>query len=145
MSRVIALTGATGFIGSALVKRLGAEGFAVRALYRKASASLPIQGPNIQWVLGQLDDPVSLERLVKGSDTVVHCAGAVRGLEQRHFERVNTEGVARMVQAMMQTHPSPRFLLVSSLAARKPTLSHYAASKRQGEEILISDGGDLEW
>jgi nucleoside-diphosphate-sugar epimerase len=42
-------------------------------------------------------------------------------------------------------HPSPRFLLVSSLAAREPTLSHYAASKRQGEEILRSDGGDMEW
>jgi nucleoside-diphosphate-sugar epimerase len=145
MSRVIALTGATGFIGSALVKRLGAEGFAVRALYRGSSASLPIQSPNIQWILGQLDEPVSLERLVQGSDTVIHCAGAVRGLKRRHFERVNTEGVARMVQAIKQTHPSPRFLLLSSLAAREPQLSYYAASKRQAEDFLKANGRALSW
>ncbi|MDJ0720760.1 MAG: NAD-dependent epimerase/dehydratase family protein [Desulfobacterales bacterium] len=145
MSRVIALTGATGFIGSALVKRLGADGFVVRALYRQSRASLPIQGPNIHWVPGQLDDPGSLERLVEGSETIIHCAGAVRGSERRHFERVNTEGVARMVRAAMQTHPSPRFLLLSSLAAREPQLSYYAASKRKAEELLRADGHQLNW
>jgi nucleoside-diphosphate-sugar epimerase len=114
-------------------------------LYRKASASLPIQGPNIQWILGRLDDPESLAQLLSGSDTVIHGAGIVRGSEWRHFEKVNTEGVARMVQTARQMHPSPRFLLLSSLTAREPQLSHYAASKRLGEKVLESDGGDLEW
>ncbi len=145
MPRVIALTGATGFIGRALLKRLDADGFAVRALYRQSSASTPTQGANICWVPGQLDDPGSLERLVRGTDTLIHCAGAVRGSERRHFEQVNTEGVARMVQAAMQTHPSPRFLLLSSLAAREPHLSYYAASKRKGEEILEASGHQLDW
>ncbi len=145
MPRVIALTGATGFIGRALLKRLDADGFAIRALVRKASAAMQTQGANICWVPGQLDDPGSLERLVRGTDTLIHCAGAVRGSERRHFEQVNTEGVARMVQAAMQTHPSPRFLLLSSLAAREPHLSYYAASKRKGEEILEASGHQLDW
>jgi nucleoside-diphosphate-sugar epimerase len=42
-------------------------------------------------------------------------------------------------------HPSPRFLLLSSLAAREPKLSYHAASKHLGEEILKTQGGGLEW
>ncbi|MDJ0989891.1 MAG: NAD-dependent epimerase/dehydratase family protein [Desulfobacterales bacterium] len=145
MPRVIALTGATGFIGGALLKRLASDGNHVRALYRQSSASARTAGANIRWVPGQLDDPESLKRLLKGTDTVVHCAGAVRGAEWRQFKRVNTEGVARMVRAAKRMHPSPRFLLLSSLAAREPQLSHHAASKRQGEEMLASQGNQLQW
>lgn len=145
MSKVIALTGATGFIGTALRNRLKSERIQVRALCRDPSSARCPPDPSISWIPGRLEDPDSLKRLLNGVDTIIHCAGIVRGFEWRQFKKVNTDGVARMVQAARQMHPSPRFLLVSSLAARKPTLSHYAASKRQGEEILRSDGGDLEW
>ena len=145
MPRVIALTGATGFIGTALVKRLVSAGYHVRALSRRTSSDERAQDPAIRWIQGRLDDPESLRQLLSGTDTVIHAAGVVRGSEWRQFKKVNTDGVARMVQAVEQMHPSPRFLLISSLAAREPKLSHYAASKRQGEEVLQSEGGGLEW
>ena len=145
MPRVIALTGATGFVGTALIKRLHSAGYHVRAFYRGNGAGRHGSDQTLQWVQGRLDDPESLARLLSGSDTVIHCAGAVRGSEWRHFKKVNTDGVARMVQAARQMHPSPRFLLLSSLAAREPQLSHHAASKRQGEKALEADGGGLEW
>jgi nucleoside-diphosphate-sugar epimerase len=50
-----------------------------------------------------------------------------------------------MVQAARRMHPSPRFLLLSSLVAREPKLSDYAASKHLGEGILKTQGGGLEW
>ena len=49
------------------------------------------------------------------------------------------------MQAATEQHPTPRFLLISSLAAREPHLSPYAASKRQGEEELAAGAGEMQW
>jgi nucleoside-diphosphate-sugar epimerase/acyl carrier protein len=99
----------------------------------------------IEWIRGSLSDADSLKRLVRGVSAVVHCAGAVRGGSAEPFNRVNVEGVARLVQAAQQMHPAPRFLLISSLAAREPRLSFYAASKRQGEAVLQSAAGAMPY
>jgi nucleoside-diphosphate-sugar epimerase len=124
---------------------LQAAGFQVRALYRTTSPTKREVHDSLHWVAGRLEDTGSLERLLEGADTVIHCAGVVRGVEWRHFKKVNTDGVARMVRAAKKMHPSPRFLLLSSLAAREPHLSHYAASKRQGEDLLKSESDGLDW
>jgi nucleoside-diphosphate-sugar epimerase len=58
---------------------------------------------------------------------------------------MNVDGVARMVRAAAEQHPPPRFLLISSLAAREPHLSYYAASKRQGEDALALNSGKMPW
>jgi nucleoside-diphosphate-sugar epimerase len=58
---------------------------------------------------------------------------------------MNVDGVARLVQATVEQHPLPRFLLISSLAAREPGLSHYAASKRQAETVLAGHAGRMPW
>jgi nucleoside-diphosphate-sugar epimerase len=76
---------------------------------------------------------------------VVHCAGAIRGRSAAQFNQVNVEGMARLVQAARELHPLPRFLLMSSLAAREPQLSHYAASKRAGEDVLRTTAGGMRW
>jgi nucleoside-diphosphate-sugar epimerase len=83
--------------------------------------------------------------LVRGVKAVVHCAGAVRGATQDHFNRLNVDGVARLVHAAARQHPLPRFLLISSLAAREPDLSFYASSKRQGEAVLTTQAGQMQW
>ena len=145
MSPTLALTGATGFIGGVLRRHLASAGWRIRALRR--SADVPFGGPGsarpIDWVRGSLSDGDSLKRLVRGVTAVVHCAGAVRGGSAESFNKVNVEGVARLVQAARELHPAPRFLLISSLAAREPGLSFYSASKRQGEEALKSGAGEM--
>jgi nucleoside-diphosphate-sugar epimerase len=82
---------------------------------------------------------------VQGVTAVVHCAGSVRGTSSGEFKRVNVDGVARLVQAARELHPLPRFLLISSLAAREPQLSPYAASKRGGEDVLRSLAAGMMW
>jgi len=76
---------------------------------------------------------------------VVHCAGAVRGVTAGDFDAVNVDGVKQLVQAALSQAPRPRFLSLSSLAARAPQLSYYASSKRQGEHVLASMAEDMEW
>jgi len=144
-SDTIALTGATGFIGAALVQRLTAAGRGIQALRRPVSTHTRPAGAAVRWISGDLDDIDSLRRLVAGADAVIHCAGAVRGATREHFNRVNADGVARLVQAATDHQPMPRFLLISSLAAREPHLSHYAASKRQGEKLLAEKSGPMPW
>ncbi|MEJ2729849.1 MAG: SDR family NAD(P)-dependent oxidoreductase, partial [Deltaproteobacteria bacterium] len=113
MDQTVALTGATGFIGNRVARRLVANGCKLQALTRATSDRSRLSGFNIHWVEGALEDFDSLRRLVRGVDTLVHCAGAVRGATQAHFDRMNVDGVARLVQAAIEQHPLPRFLLIS--------------------------------
>ena len=145
MSRTIALTGATGFIGSAVARRLCTEGWQVRALVRPSSDTARLCGADVDWVAGRLEDVESLRRLMRGAHAVVHCAGAVRGACRAHFNRVNADGVSRLVHAATHGQAVPRFLLISSLAAREPHLSPYAASKRLGERALVEGAGEMSW
>jgi nucleoside-diphosphate-sugar epimerase len=145
MSRIIAVTGATGFIGAMLVDHLLASGWNVRALVRPRSAHRISEKPGLEAITGSLQDSESLNRLVRGAAAVVHCAGAVRGATAADFDAVNVGGLERLVSAALSLSPRPRFLSLSSLAARAPELSHYASSKRKGEVALAAMAEDMEW
>ncbi|MDT8340333.1 MAG: NAD-dependent epimerase/dehydratase family protein [Longimicrobiales bacterium] len=131
--RPVALTGATGFIGGRFLARMARAGFPVRALTRRPPPDGP---PGVEWVAGDLAGPAALTRLVRGARAVVHCAGAVRGASRAAFDRVNREGAARVARTAAEAGAADRFLNLSSLAARHPELSWYAASKRRGEEAV---------
>ena len=145
MSQLIALTGATGFIGSTLARQLAAENMRVRALTRPTSSHSLVSGLDLEWISGGLDDPDSLRHLVQDAGIIIHCAGAVRGATQRQFDAVNADGVARLVQAALEQRPKPLFILLSSLAASEKQLSAYALSKYRGENILAGTAGDMPW
>jgi nucleoside-diphosphate-sugar epimerase len=144
-SRTLALTGATGFVGSALLRRLRSSGWCVRALCRSGPPAGSPWGDRLEWVRGSLEDLDSLKALVRGACAVVHCAGAIRGATASDFDRANVDGTARLVAAARAQRPDMRFLLVSSLAARAPELSHYARSKRLGEEAVAAGAGGMPW
>ena len=144
-SRILALTGATGFVGSALARRLRSSGWSVRALCRSEPAAGSRGADGVEWVRGSLEDLDCLRRLAGGAAAVVHCAGAIRGATAADFDRVNVDGTARLVRAAREQRPQTRFLLVSSLAARAPHLSHYARSKRLGEGIVAAEAGAMPW
>jgi nucleoside-diphosphate-sugar epimerase len=142
---MLALTGATGFIGASLLSHLTGAGWRVRALYRPRVGRLPPPLPGVEWLPGDLDDQGALDALVAGTDAVVHCAGAVRGAWRSDFDRVNAEGAGRIAQAAARLGRAPRFLLISSLAARAPGLSQYAASKWRGECAVKAVSESLRW
>ncbi len=141
----VALTGATGFIGAAILAHLVAAGYRVRALYRRRTGRAVPQAAGVTWVAGDLDDDAALRDLIAGADAVVHCAGAVRGASRAAFDRINVDATRRLAAAAARQRPAPRFLLISSLAAREPDLSHYAASKWAGERAVEQAGEALPW
>jgi nucleoside-diphosphate-sugar epimerase len=142
---VVALTGATGFIGTVLREHLTAAGYAVRAQYRPRNGRVLQSAPGLKWIAGDLDDTDALAALLQGADAVVHCAGSVRGARREDFDRVNEKGVLEVARAAASEAGCRRFVLLSSLAAREPELSDYARSKRLGEEALAANAGDLVW
>ena len=141
----LALTGATGFIGAALLSRLTGAGWHVRALYRPRAGRVPPRLPGVEWLPGNLEDQAALNALVAGADAVIHCAGVVRGAWRSDFDRVNADGAGRVARAAAGLGRVPRFLLISSLAARMPRLSHYAASKWRGECALKAASESMRW
>lgn len=140
----VALTGATGFIGRVLLNHLLGQGVRIKALYRPSSTAPPKSTESVQWLAGDLGDEDSLRALVEGVDVVMHCAGAVRGITLEQFKKVNADGVEGIIRVASEQQV-PRFILMSSLAAREPALSAYATSKKLGEEVLLRYNDKISW
>lgn len=134
----IAMTGATGFVGRAVLDLALSQGIAVRALTRRPQD--PRAG--VTWVAGSLETPEALIDLATGADAVLHIAGVVNVPDRDAFYAGNAGGTAAMLAATTAAGVR-RFVQVSSLAAREPDLSDYGWSKAQAEEVVRSSG--LDW
>lgn len=145
MAGTVAVTGATGFVGAETVRHLAQAGWQVRILTRRMPQAALMPDHRIEIVLGDLDDQASLERLVSGCDAIVHSAGLVRALRPLDFFQVNEGGTVKLLQAAAKAAPAARFVHISSLAAREPGLSPYAASKRAAEDKLPALAGTRDW
>ena len=133
--RRVAITGASGFIGRHLVRALADAGWRVRVLLRSDPAAIDEwHGLQPEVVAGSLGDEAALDRLVAGADAVIHLAGAIKAAHRAHFFAVNADGAGAVARAARRIAPAAHFLHISSLAAREPQLSDYAASKRAGED-----------
>jgi nucleoside-diphosphate-sugar epimerase len=140
--RRVAITGATGFLGRHLVRVFSEAGWRVRILARRDPTPVIGTRQGIEVTPGGLEDAVCLDRLCDGADLVVHAAGLVKARRDRDFHRANVEGADRLARSIQTMAPAAHTLLVSSLAAREPTLSPYAASKRGGEVAMEAHLGD---
>jgi len=141
MQKVVAITGATGFIGQRIVNRLADAGWRIKAITRKKN----VDTQSIHWIQGDLSNLTALNNLVKDASAVIHCAGAVRGSSYEDFEQTNVAGTENLLHAIAQKKQPPRFLLISSLAARESDLSWYAKSKKQAEQLVTNHSVNLSW
>jgi len=139
MPETIAITGATGFVGRHVAQRLRDEGHHVRLLVRRPEAAMWLEGFEV--IQGALEDADSLKWLCGGADVLVHCAGAIKARHSAGFERVNYQGTKAVAEAAGAAGVR-RFIHLSSLAAREPGLSQYAASKRRSEMAVRESGLD---
>jgi nucleoside-diphosphate-sugar epimerase len=136
----IALTGATGFVGSKVVAELLANEHEVTALVRDVTkANLP---KGIKLVSGDLQNDAALDALTKSSNVVIHIAGLISAVKRQDYFAANEQGTRAVAQAAMRNGVK-RFVHVSSLSAREPQLSTYGASKLAGETVLAECEGKL--
>ena len=137
MSRLVAITGATGFVGPHLVAALARRDWKIRLLVRRWSPLPSLAGIEADMVLGDVSDEAALGRLVAGADTIIHAAGLIKARNPADFMTVNRDGTA-LLSALA---PETMVVLLSSLAARESHLSPYAASKRAAEGVAARRSG----
>lgn len=149
----VAITGANGFIGKALVKAFLAQGVAVNALVR-TPASLPHDSfwSDCNVIQGNLSDQSALKQLCSESEVVIHCAAFMGKKDPELSDQVNIEGTRQVILAAQETQ-AKRFIYVSSISVYRgthspnrvfsetlepylnPKLNHYSRSKLEGEHL----------
>lgn len=135
---ILALTGATGFVGQAVLDAAVAAGYEVLALARRPQE--PRQ--HVRWISGDLFDTGALSELTRGVEATIHIAGVVNATDLAGFEAGNVNGTLNLIETVV-AKGIPRFVYVSSLSAREPELSAYGASKARAEKLVRAS--PLDW
>lgn len=158
----IAVTGATGFIGRYIVRRLAEAGHRLRCWYRPAANrdQIGVAPDALEWAPGDLGDPTAADDLVRGCDAVVHSAlyrpgAGFMGAEGdliKFLDR-NLLGTVRLIEAARRAGVA-RFVFLSTCAVHDDILddrpldeahplwphSHYGAHKAAIEAFVSSFG-----
>ena len=153
---LLALTGATGFIGQFLLKELPQRGYRLRVLLRRPT-QVPLQSSSA--VIGDLTFPQNMSAALADVDAVIHTAGvahAMSGVPEDDYRAVNTDATVNLARAA-QKAGAKRFIFLSSIRAQsgaaadrvltedqepRPT-DGYGRSKLAAEQGLA--GLDLDW
>ncbi|MGU3540294.1 NAD-dependent epimerase/dehydratase family protein [Methylobacterium sp. A54F] len=155
-AKLVALTGATGFIGRHLLRDLTARGYRVRVLLRR-----PVAVPEgaASAVVGDLTRPMNMAAALTDVDAVVHSAGlahAMSGAPEDDYRTLNTEATRRLAEAAAKARVR-RFVFLSSIRAQtgpsadgivsesdppQPT-DAYGRSKLEAERALAEVG--IDW
>lgn len=139
---LIALTGATGFVGRQLLEDLARQSVKVRALARGLPGRPLPADLSAGWIKGDLSSPAALASLVEGADAVIHLAGATKARRSEDFHRINALSTADLVRHARLAGVG-HFVHVSSLTAERPGVSDYARSKAESETLAVEQAGEM--
>lgn len=128
------LTGATGFVGTHVLRELVQSGHYVRCLVRRRGL---LEHEGIEWVRGDVTKPESLAGLMDGCDAVIHLVGII---EEHHaqgitFEALHTEATANVIHEACKAGIR-RFVHMSANGAREDGVSRYQITKWQAEQLV---------
>jgi uncharacterized protein YbjT (DUF2867 family) len=131
---MLLLTGATGLVGTALLRRLLAEGRKVRCLVRDPRRLGP-ERVRVQIALGDLTDPPSFRNALRGVHTVVHLAASIRDQPRGSIEELNGIATWRMVEAA-ERRGVERFVYFSALGAATHHRTRCLRAKALAEQAV---------
>lgn len=115
----MALTGATGFIGSHLAEALMNHGFEIRLFVRRKTGFIDnIEAKGAKVFVSGPDDREALEKTVKDADTVIHCAGLTKALREQDYIDVNANLTKNILDLLDRQQ---KFIFLSSQAASGPS------------------------
>lgn len=124
---MILLTGATGTVGSAVLRRLTAAGMPVRCLVRDPKRLGP-ERVRVQIALGDLANPASFRNALRGVDTVIHLAASIRDQPRGSIEELNAMATLRLVRGAEKAG-AKRFVFASALNASLQSPTRFFRAK----------------
>jgi dihydroflavonol-4-reductase len=128
----VLVTGATGFVGSNLVRALSQKGYSITCLVRKTSNTHVLQKKSVRLVVGDLDDAAAIREAGRSIDTVYHLAGAIKAANRRQYFQTNQIGTRHLLETLAEVNPGlHRFIHVSSLAAAGPSIDGQSRTEEQ--------------
>ena len=133
----ILITGATGFVGSAVAKNLCEAGFAVRALVRRGSPRAHLASLELELIEGDLRDRASIARAMHGVRYVFHVAADYRlwARDKREIFAANVDGTRNVMDAALRAG-AERVVYTSSVA----TLALRPDGAPADESVALSEG-----
>jgi NADH dehydrogenase len=134
----ILVTGATGFIGGRLVRRLVSAGLPVRAMVRRPDA---VVAPGAELVIGDLGDPASLAQACEGVSAVISCA-AITGDKKAPpggYDHINADGIISLAKAATAAG-AERIIHFGGIDSAGAKPGPYLTGRRRGEEGLKAAG-----
>jgi uncharacterized protein YbjT (DUF2867 family) len=131
---VILLTGATGNVGSQVLRRLTAKGERVRVLVRDPRR-LGSERVRVQIALGDLSDPASFRNALRGVQTVVHLAASIRDQPRASLEELNGVATLRLVRAAERAR-TERFVFFSAIGASLHSSARFFRAKALAEKAV---------
>jgi len=135
---MLLLTGATGLVGSALLRRLTAARIPTRCLVRDPKRLGP-ERVRVQIALGDLADPPSFRNALRGVSTVVHLAASIRDQPGGSIEELNGIATWRMVEAAERAGVE-HFVFFSALNATAHNRARFMRAKALAEQAVRESG-----
>lgn len=133
------VTGATGFVGRHLVRRLRVKGLAVRAVVRTPERAGELRDLGAEVVAGDINDQASLDAAAAGCDKVVHLVGIIQEGKGFSFRSVHVDGTNRVLTAAKRAGVR-QFLFQSALGTRVNARSEYHRTKWEAEVLVKASG-----
>src|SRR4029077_10930185 len=133
------LTGATGFVGRYMLKRLLAEGHGVRAFVREPQRADALAQNGVELLAGDVAEGSGLDQGMRGCDAAIHLVGIILEKGKNTFERVHHLGTRNVVEAAKRAGIR-RFVQMSALGARSDGVAAYQTTKWRGEEEVRKSG-----
>jgi uncharacterized protein YbjT (DUF2867 family) len=131
---LILLTGATGNVGTQVLRRLTAKGERVRVLVRDPRR-LGNERVRVQIALGDLSDPASFRNALRGVHTVVHLAAAIRDQPRASLEELNGVATLRLVRAAERAR-TERFVFFSAIGASLHSPARFFRAKALAQQAV---------
>ena len=137
----VALTGATGFVGSWLAEELVQDGHEVTCLVRRTSNLRWIQHLPLHIIVGDATQRETLLPFVEDQDIILHLAGLTKARTDEEYWRANAESTRHLLEAILEAQQKlVRFVLISSQAAAGPSLQNRPRREQDSPQPLTAYG-----